>query len=105
MSSSWLCVDANPVIRLVADPAAAAIHALWERRQLAGPTLIYCKVANALCRHQNLGFLGASSIQMAFRPRLRFPSFSTGSLTCMGVLWRWLAGSFCLPPTMPTVSP
>ena len=57
MNTSWLCVDANLVIRLVAAPADEAIRHLWEqwdteRRQLAAPTLLYYEVANALYRYQ-----------------------------------------------------
>ena len=31
MNSSWLCVDANLVIRLVADPADESVKHLWEQ--------------------------------------------------------------------------
>jgi predicted nucleic acid-binding protein len=75
MNSSWLYVDANLVIRLVADPAGKSIQRLWEewdaeRRQLAAPTLLYYEVANALCCYQKLGYLSDSSAQLAFRAAL-----------------------------------
>ena len=78
MSSSWLCIDANLVIRLVADPADEATRKLWvqwdtERRQLAAPTLLYYEVANALYRYQRLGFLTFSSVQLALRAALALP--------------------------------
>lgn len=78
MNSSWLCVDANLVIRLVADPADESIQYLWEqwdseRRQLAAPTLLYYEVANALHRYQKLGFMGAASVQLAFKAALALP--------------------------------
>jgi len=78
MNNSWVCVDANLVIRLVADPADEPIQYLWEqwdseRRQLAAPTLLYYEVANALYRYQKLGYLSASSVQLAFRAALALP--------------------------------
>ena len=36
MNSSWLCVDANLVIRLIADPADESIQNLWERWDAEG---------------------------------------------------------------------
>ena len=78
MNSSWLCVDANLVIRLVADPADESIQSLWEqwssgRRQLAAPTLLYYEVANALYRYQQLGFIGTAAVQLAFKAALALP--------------------------------
>jgi predicted nucleic acid-binding protein len=78
MSSSWLCVDANLVIRLVVDPSDRAIQQLWEqwateRRQLAAPTLLYYEVANALYRYQALGLMSASSVQLALKAALALP--------------------------------
>lgn len=78
MSSSWLCVDANLVIRLVADPAAIEVHRLWEqwdtaRRQIAAPALLYYEVTNALYRYQKLGFLGPASVQQALEAALALP--------------------------------
>ena len=78
MNNSLLCVDANLVIRLVADPAGESAQHLWEqwdaeRRQLAAPTLLYYEVANALYRYQKLGYLSASSVKLAFRAALALP--------------------------------
>jgi len=78
MNSSWVCVDANLVMRLVADPADEPIRSLWEqwdseRRQLAAPTLLYYEIANALYRYHKLGYLSAASIQLAFRAALALP--------------------------------
>ena len=78
MSSSWLCVDANLVIRLVADPSAQSVQQIWEqwadeRRQLAAPTLLYYEVANALHRYQALGLMSASSAQLALKAALALP--------------------------------
>jgi predicted nucleic acid-binding protein len=78
MNSSLLCVDANLVIRLVADPADETVQRMWElwdseRRQLAAPTLLPYEVANALYRYQKLGYLSASSVQLALRAALALP--------------------------------
>ena len=78
MNSSWICVDANLVIRLVADPADESIQACWERwaseqRQLAAPTLLPYEVANVLYRYQKLGFIGAAAVQLALKAALALP--------------------------------
>ena len=78
MSNSCICVDANLVIRLVADPADALVRERWEewdasRRQLAAPTLLYYEVTNALYRYQTAGMLGASSVQLALKAALALP--------------------------------
>ena len=78
MNNSWLCVDANLVIRLVADPAAESVQRLWEqwdaeRRRLAAPTLLYYEVANALYRYQRLGLMSASAVRLAFKAALALP--------------------------------
>jgi predicted nucleic acid-binding protein len=78
MRNSWRCVDANLVIRLVADPRDETVRQLWERwdtesRQLAAPTLLYYEVANALYRYRRLGLMSASSVQLALRAALALP--------------------------------
>lgn len=78
MRSSWLCVDANLVIRLVADPADATVRKQWEqwdadRRQLAAPTLLYYEVTNALYRYQSAGLLTTRSVQLALKAALALP--------------------------------
>lgn len=78
MNNSWVCVDANLVLRLVVDPADAPVQHLWEqwgsdRRQIAAPTLLYYEVANALYRYQHLGYLSASSVQLSFKAALALP--------------------------------
>ena len=57
MPNSWICVDANLFIRLVADPNDIIIHQLWERwetdnRQLVAPALLHYEVVNGLYRYQ-----------------------------------------------------
>ncbi|HUW08486.1 MAG TPA: type II toxin-antitoxin system VapC family toxin [Anaerolineae bacterium] len=101
MDSSYVCVDAKLVIRLVADPADEPIQYLWEqwdseRRQLAAPTLLYYEVAKALYRYQQLGYLTAPSVQLAFGAALALPLELHGE---PDLHWRALelAAKFSLP--------
>jgi predicted nucleic acid-binding protein len=101
MNGSWVCVDANLVIRLVADPADKEIQRLWEqweseRKRLTAPTLLYYEVANVLYRYQKLGYLGASSVQLAFKAALALPLELQGE---PDLHWRALdlADQFSLP--------
>jgi len=101
MSNSWVCVDANLVLRLVADPADKPIQHLWEqwdseRRQLAAPILLYYEVANALYRYQKLGYLSPSAVQLSFRAALALPLELHGG---PDLHWRALelADKFSLP--------
>jgi len=78
MRNSWLCVDANLVIRLVADPKDETVRQLWEQwdadtRKLAAPTLLYYEVTNALCRYRKLGLMSTSSVRLALRAALALP--------------------------------
>jgi predicted nucleic acid-binding protein len=78
MRNSWLCIDANLVIRLVADPKDDTVWRLWEQwnaegRQLAAPTLLYYEVTNALYRYQQHGLLSASAVRLAHRAALSLP--------------------------------
>ena len=78
MRNSWLCVDANLVIRLVADPKDESVRRLWEqwdaeKRQLAAPTLLYYEVTNALDRYQKQGLMSASAVRLALKAALSLP--------------------------------
>jgi predicted nucleic acid-binding protein len=78
MPSSWICVDANLVIRLVADPSDERVRQLWTQwdaalRQLAAPSLLYYEVTNALYRYQALGHMTALSVQLALEAALALP--------------------------------
>jgi predicted nucleic acid-binding protein len=101
MPSSWLCIDANLVIRLVADPADDSVRGVWEqwdaeRRQLAAPTLLYHEVTNALHRYQKLGLMSASSVRLALKAALSLPIHLHGEAD---LHWRALelAEHFSLP--------
>jgi predicted nucleic acid-binding protein len=78
MPSSWICIDANLVIRLVADPSDQAVRQLWAgwdaaHRQLAAPGLICYEVANALYRYRKLGYMSALSVELALDAALALP--------------------------------
>jgi len=78
VTSSWICVDANLVIRLVADPSNQAVRQLWTQwdtahRQLAAPGLLTYEVANALYRYCTLGYMTASSVELALEAALALP--------------------------------
>jgi predicted nucleic acid-binding protein len=85
MRNSWLCVDANVVVRLVADPKAQAIQDLWERwdaeeRQLAAPTLLFYEVSNALYRYQSHRLISESAARLALRATVALPVRLFGEL-------------------------
>jgi predicted nucleic acid-binding protein len=78
MPSSWICVDANLVIRLVVDPSDRAVRALWDQwdaahRQLAAPNLLFYEVTNALYRYQKLGYMTTQSVELALEAALTLP--------------------------------
>jgi predicted nucleic acid-binding protein len=78
MESSWICVDANLVIRLIVGPADESHQARWEQwgsegRRLAAPTLLYYEVANGLYRYQKLGYISTSAVELAFKAALALP--------------------------------
>jgi predicted nucleic acid-binding protein len=75
MPSSWICVDANLVIRLVADPSDESVQRLWAqwdttRRQLAALSLLYYEVTDALYHYQALGYMTALSVRLALEAAL-----------------------------------
>ena len=101
MHSSTVCVDANLVIRLVADPSDEPVRRLWERwdierQQLAAPTLLRYEVTNALYRYQKQGSMSGSSAQLALRAALSLPISLHGEAD---LHWRALdlAQRFSLP--------
>ena len=78
MPNSWVCVDANLVIRLVADPGDEAVLQLWERwddegRQPAAPALLYYEVTNALYRYRRMGLMSPASMRLALQAALSLP--------------------------------
>jgi predicted nucleic acid-binding protein len=78
MPSSWVCVDASLIVRLVADPDATGVRSLWrswdeEGREAAAPTLVFYEVTNALFRYEKHGFFGPDDTDMALEAALRLP--------------------------------
>lgn len=78
MNNSPLCVDANLVIRLVADPADERVRSLWgewdaDNRRIAAPTLVYYEVSNALYRYQQAGMMSSTAVRLALRAALALP--------------------------------
>jgi predicted nucleic acid-binding protein len=78
MRSSWLCVDANLVVRLVADPKDEFVRGLWEQwdveeQQLVAPTLLYYEVANALYRYRRQELMSLSSVRLALKAAFSLP--------------------------------
>jgi len=101
MPSSWLCVDANLVIRLVASPADEAVRRAWEQwiaagRPVAAPTLLYYEVTNALYRYQKLGWITAPAVSLALRAALALPVRLCGDAD-LHVRALDIAGRFSLP--------
>jgi predicted nucleic acid-binding protein len=101
MNSSPLCVDANLVIRLVADPDDDIVRATWEawdaeHRRIAAPTLLFYEVSNALCRYQRAGMISSAAVHLALRAALALPIQLYGEPGLHGRALD-LAGRFSLP--------
>ncbi|MEA3377918.1 MAG: type II toxin-antitoxin system VapC family toxin [Chloroflexota bacterium] len=78
MNNSPLCVDANLVIRLVADPSDEQVRSTWERgeadhRRIAAPTLLFYEVSNALYWYQHAGMMSHAAVRLALRAALALP--------------------------------
>lgn len=78
MASSWICVDANLIVRLVADPQDTIIRERWQQwdedgRRLAAPTLVHYETANALYQYHRQGFLSGETIRRAQEAALALP--------------------------------
>src|SRR5438876_760462 len=78
MLSSWICVDASLVIRLVADPADTAIEQLWHHwtaagRSIAAPRLLYYEVTNGLYRYLAPGTMSAAGVRQALEAAIALP--------------------------------
>jgi predicted nucleic acid-binding protein len=78
MQGLWVCVDANMVIRLVADPRDQDVNRLWAQwdsdgKQIAAPALLHYEVTNALYRYQRHGLLSGSSVRLALQAAFSLP--------------------------------
>ena len=78
MNNSPVCVDANLVIRLVADPGDEQVCSSWERwdaenRRIVAPTLLFYEISNALYRYQRAGMMSGAAVRLALRAALSLP--------------------------------
>ena len=78
MTRSSICVDANLVVRLVADPQDTAVRDKWQQweeegRHLIAPTLLHYETTNALYRYQRHGFLSVEGVRLAQEAALALP--------------------------------
>ncbi len=78
MFSSWICVDASLVVRLVVDAGDDRLLRQWEEwdgagRQLVAPTLLYYEVTNAIYQYHKHQFLTAKTSQQALEAALALP--------------------------------
>ena len=77
-NSSPTCVDANLIIRVVAEPRDDPAWRQWETwqaqgRSLAAPTLLRYEVRNALYRAERQGLWSAIATRAALRAILAIP--------------------------------
>lgn len=96
MPNSWICVDANLVMRLVVDPEDELVRGAATRQRLAAPTLLRYEVTNALYRYQRLGLISAASVRLALQAAFALPLDLRGEAD---LHWRALelAERFSLP--------
>jgi predicted nucleic acid-binding protein len=101
MPNSWLCVDANLIIRLVVDVKDDRVRQLWARwgaegRNLAAPNLLPYELANALYRYQRQGWLSREAVRLALDAALALPVRLYGDADLYRKALE-LAGQFSLP--------
>jgi predicted nucleic acid-binding protein len=78
MLSSWICVDASLVVRLVSDPNAGTLRQLWDQwiqqgQKVAAPSLLRYELTNALYRYQRHGMLNSVAVRRSLRAALALP--------------------------------
>jgi predicted nucleic acid-binding protein len=78
MPNSWICVDANLVIRLIVAPEDQPVQQLWRqwqlsKRPLAAPTLLRYEVTNALYSYQKQGLLSEEIVRIGLNAALALP--------------------------------
>lgn len=101
MPISWICVDANLVVRLAISQKDAKIRELWQdwtenEARLVAPTLLRYEVTNAFYRYQKAGTLDMTeareALGIAFALPIQF--YSDVELHEQALA---LAGRFALP--------
>jgi predicted nucleic acid-binding protein len=78
MPKSWLCIDANLIVRLLASPQDISIRQFWEEwddanQQLAAPTLLRYEVVNAFYRYEKQGTISRDAVHAALKAALALP--------------------------------
>jgi predicted nucleic acid-binding protein len=73
-----VCVDAGPVIHLVAFPDHVAVQDRWsqwdeKKQSIVAPSLLYYEVTNGLYRYQKQRFLSAVTVEIALQAALALP--------------------------------
>lgn len=73
-----ICIDAGPVIHLVAFPEDEIVKQSWEKWELQdlsiiAPTLLYYEVTNVLFRYQRYGVLSKHTANSALSAALALP--------------------------------
>jgi predicted nucleic acid-binding protein len=85
-NSVAVCIDANLVVKRVAEPRHLAIRQWWEqwaaeRPELIAPTLLPYEVTNALHREGRAGTLSPQAVDRALRAALALPISLHGDRT------------------------
>lgn len=78
MPSSWICVDANLVVRLIVELEHRTVRDRWEQwasenRQLVAPSLLHYEVTNALYQYQRQGYFSTGALRLAQEAALALP--------------------------------
>ena len=78
MRSSWVCLDAGVLVRVVAFPDYTAAQTLWqqwirEERQVIAPDLLLYEVTNALYQYQKRGMMTAQAVSASLGAALVLP--------------------------------
>jgi len=103
MPSSWICIDANLVVRLVTDPNDTLVRPQWEQwetdgRQFTAPPLLYNEVTNAVYQYQRRGLISPESVRLALDAAQDLPIHLQGKGDLHG-LALGIAQRFSLPAT------
>ena len=103
MLNSWICLDANMVVRLITDKNDERILTQWQQwiddgYQLAAPTLLHYEVTNAIYQYQKHNVLSVEATSDALETAkiLSIQLFGDSALHQAAIK---LAMQFSLPAT------
>jgi predicted nucleic acid-binding protein len=76
--NTTICIDAGPVIQLVAFPEKKHVHITWEQwddqgYQIIAPTLLFYEVTNVLYRYQRHNMLSNETVSASLAAALALP--------------------------------